>query len=174
MEEIVNRVAKSGLITLDLEEIMLDGDRVELDIKDWLFQEMILKEKDFRLHVKEHDWQQYEGKYVAVNSSADAIIPVWAYMLITTKLKGIAKSVVAGSLEDLEKQLFVKALDQVEIGSFEGAKVVIKGCGNLPVRDFVYTETTNRLAPVVASLMYGEPCSTVPVYKAPRNVAKSV
>ena len=169
MEEIVNRVSKSGLITLDLEQIQISGDRVALDIKDWLFHEMILKEKEFRTYVKEHDWEQYAGKHVAVFCSADAIIPVWAFMLIATKLKGIAQTVVAGSLEELEKRLIIKALESLNTEDYRDAKVVVKGCGNLPERDFVYTEITARLVPVVGSLMYGEPCSTVPVYKAPRK-----
>lgn len=166
--EIVNRVASSPLVTLDLEEYYHTGERVLLDVKDWLFQGLILREKEFRTHVKEHDWQQYDNKNVAIICSEEAIIPVWAFMLLTTRLKN-AHYVVMGSLEILEQTLFQQALSKINIDSFKGAKVVIKGCGELPVPDAAYVELTRLLAPVVSSLMYGEPCSTVPVYKAPRK-----
>lgn len=166
--EIVNRVASSSLVTLDLEEFYDHGERVVFDIKDWLFQGMILREKDFRLQVKEHGWAQYGGKNVALVCSVDAIIPMWAYMLITTKLKD-ANHVVMGGAEQLEYSLFEKALNKIDLDKLKGAKVVIKGCGELPVPDAAFVQLTQLLTPIVSSLMYGEPCSTVPVYKAPKK-----
>ena len=166
--EIVNRVASSSLITIDLEDYYHQGERIVLDIKDWLFQEMILKEKDFRAYVREHDWSQYLGKNIALICSVDAIIPAWAYMLITTKLKE-ANKVVLGDLQQLEASLFQDALSQIDLEILKEAKVVVKGCGDLPVPDAAYIQITHLLAPVVSSLMYGEPCSTVPVYKAPKK-----
>ena len=166
--EIVNRVASSALVTIDLEDHYHSGERVLLDIKDWLFQGLLLKEKEFRAFVKEHNWEQYEGKNVAIICSSDAIIPAWAYMLVTTKLKS-AHLVVLGSLERLELTLFQQALARIDLQDLQGAKVVVKGCGNLPIPHSAYVEITRLLTPVVSSLMYGEPCSTVPVYKAPKN-----
>ena len=166
--EIVNRVAASSLVNLDLEEHYHSGERVLLDIKDWLFQGLLLKEKEFRTAVKEHNWDQYEGKNVAITCSTEAIVPAWAYMLVTTKLKN-AHLVVLGSLERLELLLFHQALAHIDLEDLQGAKVVVKGCGNLPIPHAAYVEITRLLTPVVSSLMYGEPCSTVPVYKAPKN-----
>ncbi len=166
--EIVNRVASSSLVTIDLEDYYHVGERVIVDIKDWLFQEMILKEKDFRAYVKEHDWSQYAGKNVALTCSIEAIIPAWAYMLITTKLKE-ANKVVLGDLQQLELSLFQEALSKINLEELKDAKVVVKGCGDLPVPDAAYVQLTHLLTPVVSSLMYGEPCSTVPVYKAPKK-----
>ena len=166
--EIVNKVASSALITLDLEEYYHPGERVLLDIKDWLFQGLILKEKEFRTYVKEHDWEQYAGKNVAITCSADAIVPVWAFMLLTTRLKS-AHCVIMGTLDTLELTLFQKALREIDLGQLQDAKVVIKGCGELPVPDSAYVELTHLLTPVVSSLMYGEPCSTVPIYKVPKK-----
>lgn len=167
--KIVNRVAKSSLVTFDLEEYYDTGERVLIDIKDYLYQGLILREKEFRSFVKEHDWTQYKDKNIAINCSSEAIIPVWAYMLVTTKLTPYAKNVVLGTLDDLEKSLFHKALSRVNPEEFEGAKIVIKGCGNFPVPDSAYVEITRLLAPYASSIMYGEPCSTVPIYKKPRN-----
>ncbi len=167
--EIVNRVANSPLITIDLQEYYQEGDRINFDIKSWLFQEMILKEKDFRQKVKEHDWSIYQDKYVAINCSADAIVPTWAYMLLTSKLQEFAKTVIFGSLEELEKIIFKESLSKVDIKKFEGKKLVIKGCGDLPVSEFAYVEIVRILRPIAASIMYGEPCSTVPIYKAQKK-----
>jgi hypothetical protein len=168
--EIVNRVQKSGLRTIDLEEMYIPGDRAELDIADQLFQGLILREKDFREFVKEHDWNQYEGKYVAVHCSADAVVPTWAYMLVASKLSGVAKYFVHGTLVDLERELIVSQIQELNTQEFEGAKLVIKGCGELPIPESVYTSLMQKLTPVVSSIMYGEPCSTVPVYKARKKV----
>ena len=166
--EIVNRVASSSLVTVDLEDYYHQGERVVFDIKDWLFQEMILKEKDFRAYVRENDWSQYRGKNVALMCSVDAIIPAWAYMLIATKLME-ANTVVLGDLQQLEVSLFQDALNKIDLNALKDAKVVVKGCGDLPVPDAAYVQITHLLAPFVSSLMYGAPCSTVPVYKAPKK-----
>ena len=168
-EPIVNRVAQSGLITFNLEDYYPEGERVVYDLKDNLFQEIILRERDFRAFAKEHDWSQYQGQYVALTCSADAIVPTWAYMLLTIKLEPYARRVVFGTLETLEAVLFQEALERVDISQFQDAKVVVKGCGNRPVPLFAYTEITRLLRPVAASIMYGEPCSTVPLYKKPKS-----
>ncbi|MGB3849508.1 MAG: DUF2480 family protein [Tunicatimonas sp.] len=168
-EPIINRVAQSTLVTFDLEAYYPEGERVVYDIKENLFQEMILRERDFRAFVKAHDWSQYQGKYVALTCSVDAIVPTWAYMLLTIKLEPYAQHVVFGTLETLEAVLFQEALQRVDISAFRDAKVVVKGCGNRPVPPFAYTEITRLLRPVAASIMYGEPCSTVPLYKKPKG-----
>jgi hypothetical protein len=169
MEEIVNRVASSPLISLNLEDYYPQGERVLYDLKDNLFQGMILREKDFREFVKNHDWSQYEGKYVAITCTADAIVPTWAYMLLASKIEPIAKNVVFGDLKSLEEQLMKGAIEEINPEEFRGAKVVVKGCGDLPIGEFAYVELTKKLRPVVSSLMFGEPCSTVPIYKKPRK-----
>jgi len=169
--EIINRVANSPLVTFNLEDYYPRGERVLYDIKDNLFQEMILREKDFRAFVKEHDWSQYADKYVALTCSVDAIVPTWAYMLLVTKLEPHAKMVVFGGLDTLETVLFKEALGQVDFTEFEDTKVVVKGCGDLPVPEFAYTEVTRLLRPYAATIMYGEPCSTVPLYKKTKKKA---
>ncbi len=173
MEEIVNRVARSPLITFDLEDIYSPGERVLFDIKAHLYQGMILKEKDFRAFVKEHDWSQYQGKNVALTCSVDAIIPTWAYMLLCVNLEPYAHHLVLGDLQDLEKALYQKALNAIDPEDFRDKKVVIKGCGKLPVPESAYIEITRLLRPVAKSIMYGEPCSTVPLYKKPRSKTES-
>ena len=168
-EEIVNRVATSALITLDLEEFYDQGERVVYDIKENLFQEMILKEKDFRSFIKSHDWSQYQDKNVAIHCSVDAIVPTWAYMLLANKLQPFARTVVFGSKEDLERALYEKALLQIKPEEYQDAKVVVKGCSKYDVPTSAYVEITSLLTPYAASIMYGEPCSTVPIYKKPKN-----
>jgi hypothetical protein len=163
--EIINRVASSPLVTFNLEDYYPEGERVLYDIRDNLFQEMILREKDFRAFVKEHDWSQYEGKLVALHCSVDAIVPTWAYMLLVTKLEPYARMVVFGGLDTLEAALYQQALSKVDPEEFRDAKVVVKGCGKYPVPVFAYTEITRILRPYAASIMFGEPCSTVPLYK---------
>lgn len=165
-EEIINKVANSGLITIDLEEYYPKGERVLFDIKPLLFQELILKEKDFREFIKTNDWSVYQNKFVAVICSADAIVPTWAYMLIGIALEPFAKKIVFGNLEVLETLLFHEVLSKIDYASFKDQRIVIKGCGNLPVTTNAYIELTNKLKPVAKSIMYGEPCSTVPLYKA--------
>ena len=164
-DSIVNRVANSPLISFDLEEYYNSGEREVYDIKDNLFQEMVLREKDFRSFVKEHDWSAYKGKNIAMMCSVDAIIPTWAYMLLAVKLKPFVNKVVFGDLKMLEQSLFQDALSKINIEEYQDKKVVIKGCSKLPVPEFAYIELINLLHPVVSSLMFGEPCSTVPLYK---------
>lgn len=168
MEEIVNKVAQSGLVTIDLGEMYLPGERVLLDIKDQLFQGLILREKDFREFIKTHDWSQYKDKYVALTCSADAIIPDWAWMLLAAALEPFAKKIVFGSLELLETVLFDEILAALDIEQYRNARVVIKGCGDKPIPKTAYIEITKKLRAVAQSIMYGEPCSTVPVYKRPK------
>lgn len=162
---IINRVASSSLVTLDLEQYFHRGQRVEWDMKERLFQGLILKEKDFRTFVKEHDWSQYRDQNVAIVCSADAIVPTWAYMLVAAALKPHAHHFIFGDLAALEQSLFQSALNKIPLEEYQDAKVIVKGCGNYPVPEYAYVEITRLLTGVVSSLMYGEPCSTVPVYK---------
>ena len=164
-EGFVNKVAASGLVTFNLEEYLHPGERIIYDIKDNLFHGLMLREKDFREFIKNHDWSAYTNKNVAILCSADAIVPTWAYMLLANKLKPFANEVVFGSLETLEAVLFAKALAKVDLSTFAGERVVVKGCGDIAVPVAAYVEITNLLTPVVKSIMYGEPCSTVPIYK---------
>ena len=164
-EEIINRVANSKLITLDLEDYYPTGDRVLLDISDWLFQGIILKEKDFREFVIEHDWSQYLNSYVAIICSSDAIIPSWAYLLISTSLTPYAKKFVIGDLDLLENIIFQDIIATIPLDPFEGAPVIIKGCSEKNIPNSAYAQLTQRLVPVVRSLMFGEACSSVPLYK---------
>jgi hypothetical protein len=164
--EFVNKVANSGLITINLENYYPLGERILLDIKDQLFMGMVLKEKDFRQFIKEHDWQQYQGKFVAVTCSVDAIIPTWAYMLVASKLTGIAKKIVFGTLATLETVLWENVLTEFPTEEFRDQKIVIKGCGDLPIGADAYLTLTSKLVEVASSVMFGEPCSTVPVFKA--------
>ncbi|MBO6661851.1 MULTISPECIES: DUF2480 family protein [Roseivirga] len=169
-EEIINRVASSPLVTIDLEDYYHKGEREVYDLAQNLFQGMILREKDLREFVKEHDWSKYEGKNIALTCSEDAIVPTWAYMLVATKLEGVANKVVMGSLETLEYALYQDALRKIDAQEFADKPIVIKGCGNLPVPDLAYVELTMLLKPYAKSIMYGEPCSTVPLYKKPRRM----
>lgn len=164
-KEIVNRVASSSLITFDLEQYYQPGERVVIDIKGQLYQELILKEKDFRDYIKKHDWSQYKNKFVAITCSADAIIPTWAYMLITSVLQPFARTIVFGTLEELETKIFFDELSKIEWQQFANEKIVIKGCSKVDVPAAVYVEATRLIMPYAASIMFGEPCSTVPVYK---------
>lgn len=166
-DEIINKVANSGLITIDLEEFYPKGERVLFDIKPLLFHELILKEKDFREFIKQHDWTSYKDKFVAIVCSADAIVPTWAYMLISIALEPFAKKIVFGSLETLEAVLFNESLKSISYEDYKDKRVVVKGCGNLPVTTNAYVELSKGLRPFAKSIMYGEPCSTVPLYKAP-------
>jgi hypothetical protein len=167
MEEVlVNKVAESGIITLSLESFIPEADQVQVfDIKPFLFREMILREKDFRAALPEHDWEQYRGKHVAVTCSADAIIPMWAYMLIASSLSPVAASVFSGTAEQLTAHLILKNIEAIDAAGYADKRVVIKGCGDKVMPEGAYLAITGKLRPVVKSLMYGEPCSTVPVYK---------
>ncbi|HEY5823334.1 MAG TPA: DUF2480 family protein [Cyclobacteriaceae bacterium] len=167
--EIINRVAQSPLVTFDLEKLYVPGERLLVDIKNQLFQEMILKEKDFRDYIKATDWSAYKNKFVAITCSADAIVPTWAFMLLSIALEPHASKIVFGNLDDLETQIFQEELDKIDYESYRDAKVVIKGCSKINVPVAVYVEATNRLRPITSSIMFGEPCSTVPLYKRPKQ-----
>ena len=164
-EEIINRVANSKLITFDLEDYYAEGERVLFDIKDWLFEGLLLREKEFRAQVTSHDWGQYQNKYVAFHCSTDAIIPGWAYLLLASKANGIAKKVVIGDLETLETLLYQEALASVDFNAFKDKPVIIKGCANKPVPQNAYLLAIEKIQPFAKSLMYGEACSSVPLYK---------
>lgn len=164
-EPIVNKVAESGIITLDLEKYYPGEENIVFDLKDYLFMGMILKEKDFRDALKKTDWSVYKNKNVALTCSADAIIPVWAWMLAASYLQPEAREIVMGDEKDLHRYLFLKNISAIDVNEFADKKVVIKGCGETPIADYVYMEITKRLRPVAQSIMYGEPCSTVPVFK---------
>jgi hypothetical protein len=170
MEEIINKVALSGIITIDLEEFYSPGERVLFDIKEQLFHGLILKEKDFREFVKNEDWSKFTDKYVAIICSADAVVPTWAYMLLTIQLEPHTKKVVFGNLETLETVLYSEVLNKLNSNNYKDARVVIKGCGLLPVPQAAYVEITRLLRPVAKSIMYGEACSMVPLYKKPKQI----
>jgi hypothetical protein len=164
-EPFINKVAESGLVTLDLETWYPKGETAIFDLKDYLFMGMIIKEKDFREALKNLDWNIYQQKNVAIVCTADAIIPVWAYMLVASYLQPVASEFVMGDEKELHKTLFLKNLRAIDINEYADKRVVIKGCGETPIAEYVYMEITKLLRPVVKSIMYGEPCSTVPVYK---------
>jgi hypothetical protein len=166
-DQIINRVASSALRSIDLEDYLNNADICVFDLADVLFQGLILREKDFRDFLKSNDWAVYDNKNVRIHCSADAIVPIWAYMLLVTKLQN-ANLVVMGTETDMEKALVDQAIGRLSLEDLEGAKVVIKGCGNISNKEYAYTEIAKALVPRVASLMYGEPCSTVPVYKKPK------
>lgn len=163
---IVNKVAESGLITIDLADYYPDGETVLFDLKDHLFMGLILKEKDFREALKNTDWSIYKDKNVAITCSVDAIIPMWAYMLVATYLQPFAKDFGFGNREDLFHALFLKNLASLPVEDFKDAKVMVKGCGDKSIPETAYVEITRLLSPVVKSIMYGEACSTVPIYKS--------
>jgi len=164
-DEIVNRVAQSKLITFDLEAFYPEGERVLLDIKPWLFEELILKEKEFRAFLNEYVWEDHENAYVALHCSSDAIVPGWAYLLVASKLALYAKKVVVGSLEDLETALYQPLIENLEVSEFKDKPVIIKGCSNKPVPQNAYILAMTKIQEVAKSVMYGEACSSVPLYK---------
>lgn len=163
--EIENKVLNSGLITLDLETLYHPGERLVFDIKPLLFREMILKEKDFRDYIKNHDWSQYQGKNIAFMCSTDAIVPTWAYMLLARAIQPFANRYVFGDLPALENTLFYDAISKIDLEELRDKRVIVKGCSDLNVPVSAYVEVTNKLLPVVKSIMYGEACSNVPIYK---------
>lgn len=172
MDEVfVNKVAESGIITLNLEEFYPKEETMVFDMKDYLFMGLILKEKDFREAMKNLDLSIYKAKNIAITCTADAVIPVWAYMLATSYLQPIAENIVFGDADFLHKTLFLNNLAKININDYQDKRVVIKGCGELPITETAYVAITNMLMPVVKSIMYGEPCSTVPIYKKPRTAA---
>ena len=164
-DEIVNRVAKSVLKTIDLEEYYPQGTRTVIDIKNWLFQELILKETDFREYLKNHDWTQYKDHYIALTCSVDVIIPSWAYMLIMTYIFPYAKKVVVGDLRALETSVFQDIINSIDLEEFKAKPVIIKGCSNKPIPETAYIQLIEKLQPIVKSVLFGEPCSTVPLFK---------
>lgn len=164
MDEIVNRVANSKLITFDLEQYYPAGQRMQLDISQWLLEGFLLREKDFRESLKTHDWSQYDNAFVALHCSTDAIVPGWSYMLVTTYLAA-AKKVVKGSLEDLETILFTDQIHAIDFSKYKDEYVIVKGCSNKPVPENAYLLLIQKLQPIVKNLMYGEACSSVPLFK---------
>lgn len=164
-EEIINRVVNSKLKTFDLEEIYPEGERIVLDIKDWLFQELILKEKDFRAFVKKHDWSQYKNSFVAVSCSVDAIIPSWAFMLVVSELTSFANKVVIGDLELLETAIYQELISFLDFKEYIDLPVIIKGCSNKSIPNSAYAFLIEKLQPIATSIMFGEACSTLPIYK---------
>lgn len=167
--EIVNRVALSPLVTFDLADFADKRHRVTLDIAPRLYKGLILKEQDFRDWVAAEDWAQYSGKHVHLVNSVDAIIPGWAWMILAIELQPFAATVVFGSVADLEQEIWRKILDSIDFGQFANKKVVVKGCGEIEIPTATYVDLIVRLRPLADKLMYGEPCSTVPLYKKVKN-----
>lgn len=166
---LVNRVAKSGLITLNLEDFYPKNQIVTFDLKDYLYMELILKEKEFRQALAEHDWTQYQDKVLCVFCSTDAIIPTWAFMLVTTHAVPYAADIVQTDKETYLTLAYQKALATIDAEEYTDKRIVIKGCSNKPVPVSAYVELTKKLRPFAKSIMFGEPCSTVPIYKKPRK-----
>ena len=164
-DEIINRVAKSNLVTIDLEDFYPSGERVLFDIKDWLFEGLVLREKDFRSHVDSHNWSNYKDKYVAITCSTEAIIPAWAFMLVSINLQPYAKKVVVGNLEHLESSVYQDIINNFNTSEIKNKPVIIKGCTNKPIPLNAYTMLINKIKTVAKSIMYGEACSSVPLYK---------
>ncbi|MDG1046203.1 MAG: DUF2480 family protein [Bacteroidia bacterium] len=165
MSEIVNRIEASGIITLDLEELIPDHTQSYIDIKDQLFQGLILREKDFRAWVKEHDWAKYQNHDVAVYCSADAVVPTWAYMLIATAISPVTSSIYFTQPDNLNAMIAERAVSQLDVAQYADSRIVIKGCGDRDISNHAYVQLTSKLVPIAKSVMYGEPCSTVPVFK---------
>jgi hypothetical protein len=170
-EPLVNRVANSGLVTLNLEDHYPTVVITELDLRDLLVGGLMLREKDLREFVRSHDWSQYQDKVVALHCTADAIIPTWAYMLVTVALQPVARKVVFGNREAAVTAAFLDSLERLDWNLYRDAKVVVKGCGDVQIPESVFVEATSRLRAVAASIMYGEPCSTVPLFKRPKSSA---
>jgi hypothetical protein len=165
---LVNRVAESGLVTLNLEDFFPKEEIAVFDLKDYLFMGLILKEKDFREACKNHDWAQYTNKHLVIDCTADAIIPVWAYMLVAVQAAPFAKEIFQGDVDNFYKTVYAKKLADFDAAQYEGKRVVIKGCSDKPVPPAAYVNLTHKLQPFAQSIMYGEPCSTVPIFKRPR------
>jgi len=164
-EEIVNRVQKSGLVTIDLDDIELPKNILEIDIKCWLHEGLFLKEKEFRASVLSHDWSKYENSYVYVHCSSDAIIPAWAYMLVSSQLENHTSKVTIGTKEKFYERYFENAIDKLDFTIYTGKPVIIKGCSDEKIPLCAYHLITTKLKPIAKSIMYGEACSAVPVYK---------
>ena len=164
-DEIINRVANSKLVTLDLEDYYPIGERIVIDISDWLFKGIVLREMEFRNHIKTHNWTQYQDKYIAITCSTDAIVPAWAYMLIAVELQPYSKQTIVGNLETLETVIYQKIINELDLSIFTDKPVIIKGCSKKPVPLNAYNLISSKLKPVAKSIMFGEACSTVPLYK---------
>lgn len=164
-KEIINKVANSKLKTIDLEELYPSGQRIVFDITSWLYEGLILREKDFRAQVENHDWQKYTNSYVSIECSSEAIIPSWAYLLLTTRLSLYAQKVVVGDLVLLETVIFQEIINNFDVTPYQNAPVIIKGCSNKPIPQSAYTLLISKLQPVARSIMFGEACSTVPLFK---------
>ncbi|QIE59625.1 DUF2480 family protein [Rasiella rasia] len=163
--EIVNRVANSKLITFDLEDFYPEGNRISFDISQWLIEGIVLKEKEFRASVATHNWSQYKDAYVALYCSTDAIVPGWAYLLLSLQLAPYAKKTVVGSLETLESIVFTEIISAMDVSEFKDKFMIIKGCAHKPIPQNAFVLLAERLQPVAKSIMYGEACSSVPLYK---------
>ncbi len=163
--EIINRVANSKLVTFDLEDFYPKGERVLFDIKEWLLEGLVLRETVFRETALAHDWSQYQDKFIALTCSTDAIIPAWAYMLLTTHLQPFAKKVVSGNLETLETVLYTEILKDLDVSQYKGKPIIVKGCAHKPVPQNAYLLLIEKLQPVAKSILYGEACSSVPLFK---------
>jgi hypothetical protein len=166
MDEIINKVAASGIVTIDLEEFYDPAERVIFDIKPHLFMELMLREKDFRQFIKDKDWSEYQDKIVGIICTADAVVPTWAYMLLSLALQPHAKRIFFGNLQEVENMLFSEKVAALNLSDYKDARVVIKGCSDKPVPINAYVQLSALLKPLAKSIMYGEPCSTVPLYKA--------
>lgn len=164
-DEIINRVTNSKLITLNLEDYYPEGKRVLFDIKDWLFEGFVLREKEFRNQVSEHDWSQYQDKFVALTCSTDAIIPAWAFMLLSIHLQPFTKKTIIGNLDALETSIYQDIINTLDVSQYKGKPIIIKGCSNKPVPQNAYIMLANKLKPIAKSIMYGEACSSVPLFK---------
>lgn len=164
-EEIINRVAQSKLKVIDLEELYPKNPRISLDLKDWLFEGIVLKEKDFRLSVANHNWTQYQNSFVAVDCSNDAIVPDWAFMLVAVHLQPYAKKIVAGNLEVLETIIFQDLISELDVSVYDNLPVIVKGCSHKPIPLNAYVQLTQKLQTVAKSIMFGEACSSVPLFK---------
>ncbi|WP_430410607.1 DUF2480 family protein [Kordia sp.] len=164
-EEIINRVAQSKLVTFDLEDYYPAGERVLFDISDWLMEGLILREKEFRKHVSDYDWSQHQGQYVSLICSTDAIVPAWAYMLISVHLTPFVEKTIIGTLDQLETSIYQEIIADLDVSDYKDKPVIIKGCANKPIPDNAYAMMTAKLHNVAKSVMYGEACSSVPLYK---------
>ena len=163
--DIVNRVANSALVTFDLEDFYPEGKRIALDISPWLFEGVILREKEFRSHVKNLPLSEFKDAYVALHCTTEAIIPGWAYMLVSLQLAGTAKKVIVGTLNDLETLLFSEIIARMDLTSFKDKPVIIKGCAHKPIPENAFVLLAQKLQPIAKSVMYGEACSSVPLFK---------
>ena len=164
--EIVNKVANSALEVFDLEDCYPIGIRTQIDISQWFLEGFLLKEKDFRAHLHEHDWSQYQNQFVAINCSTDAVFPAWASILVTVKLAPFAKKIINGNIEDLDSSLYEEILSKIDFSVYEKKAVILKGCSKKPVPMRAYILAAHYLQPFAKSIMYGEACSAVPLFKA--------